>query len=104
MKTLSMKNGNTYGRSGSMNYVSENVQLVHERIGIPYQVQSVYTLAVALSHSRYGIQVVEFDNGAICYGAVNYEEDIPAHQTLRAVERMNGVKSAVYIPREKVGA
>lgn len=104
MKTLSMKNGTAYGRSGSMNYRSINVQLVHERIGIPYQVQSAYTLAVALSHSAYGIQVVEFSNGAICYGVINYQDDIPAYQTLQAIERMDGVKSAIYIPRERVGA
>jgi hypothetical protein len=47
---------------------------------------------------------IKFSNGAICYGVINYEDDIPAYQTLQAIERMDGVKSAIYIPRERVGA
>lgn len=97
---LIMVEGERKGRSGSYNYLDTNVQAVHERLGIPYEATNHYSLAMALSHSKYGIQVVEFINGAICYGAVNSSEHIPAPQTLRAIERMSGVKSALYIRKE----
>ncbi len=91
--------GSSNGRSGSLNYVDSDVQAVHERFGIPYQVETPYELAVQLSHSKYGIQVVEFSNGAICYGYVNFADQIPAHQTLRAIKRMRGVRTAHYISK-----
>ncbi len=89
--------GKSKGRSGSLNYVDADVQAVHERFGIPYQVESAYSLAVALNHSKYGVQIVEFDNGAICFGCINSSNDIPAHQTINAIKRMSGVKNAMFM-------
>lgn len=100
MKMLEMIDGQARGLSGSHNYVDQNIQAVHELLGIPYQLQDEMELDQFLSSSKFGLVAVKFNNGAICFGFINYDAYIPTQKILDEVSKMAGVTRVAYFGKD----
>jgi hypothetical protein len=100
MKTLEIIEAEPKGNSGSSHYADKNIQAVHEALGIPYQAIGEFALLDMLNFSTYGIQVVKFDNGAVCFGILNFESNRPTKQTLIKISKMAGVTRAAYFGKD----
>jgi hypothetical protein len=100
MKTLEIIEGKPKGNSGSYHYADKNIQAVHEALGIPYQAIGEFALTDAISLSKSGVVAVKFDNGATCFGYVNFESNRPTKQTLIKISKMAGVTRAAYFGKD----
>jgi hypothetical protein len=100
MKTLTQIEKTPVGLSGSLHYKDSDVQTVHELIGIPYQAVGEFALTDAISLSKSGIVAVKFDNGATCFGYVNFDFSIPSFKTLRMISKMPAVTRVAYFGKD----
>jgi hypothetical protein len=98
MKTLEIIEGKPKGNSGSYHYADKNIQAVHEALGIPYQAIGEFALTDAISLSKSGVVAVKFDNGATCFGYVNF--DFPSFKTLRMISKMPTVTRVAYFGKD----
>lgn len=99
---ITMIEGMSLGRSGSLNYKNEIAQTAHELLGVPYQATKLTDVLIALAIAPKGIVVVELKTGEVLFGYVHSEDMVPKKRTLKLVQMMDGIESADYIA--KVGA